>query len=56
MLWLRLDPVPLVLCGRILPFSGAWAGVLGRIPKKGHLKKRMFGLIGSECGVSIVRL
>ena len=26
MLWLHLDPIPIVVCGRILPFSGAWAG------------------------------
>jgi hypothetical protein len=26
MLWLHLDPTPVVVCGRILPFSGAWAG------------------------------
>jgi hypothetical protein len=29
-LWLHLDPVPIAVCGRILPFSGAWAG-----PRKG---------------------
>jgi hypothetical protein len=26
MLWLHLDPVPIAVCGRILSFSGAWAG------------------------------
>jgi hypothetical protein len=26
MLWLHLDPIPIVVCGRILSFSGAWAG------------------------------
>jgi hypothetical protein len=30
MLWLHLDdtldPIPIAVCGRILPFSGAWAG------------------------------
>jgi hypothetical protein len=26
MLWLYLDPIPIAVCGRILPFSGAWAG------------------------------
>jgi hypothetical protein len=25
-LWLNLDPTPVVACGRILPLSGAWAG------------------------------
>ena len=26
MLWLHLGPIPIVVCGRILSFSGAWAG------------------------------
>jgi hypothetical protein len=44
MLWLHLDPIPIVVCGRILSFSGAWAGPRKDTGEEASIKKRMFGL------------
>jgi hypothetical protein len=42
MLWLHLAPILIVVCGRILSFSGAWAGPRKEtIPHGSHKIKSM---------------
>jgi hypothetical protein len=44
MLWLHLDPIPIAASAAEYFHSVAPGPVLGRIPEKRHLKKRMFGV------------